>query len=236
MQVDLVNAITLLKQNKLQAAFRIINQSLDSMGRMIKSQDPEIFYMLSGCTLQLDDDMDKLLTVSISQMHGVVLGPQHPLSLVWNKLRHMLWVCRARTISMVAFDSAQFLETRLGIQNGAVYSAVTSMTSVLYSFRETDGKEFRMVLSKYATAAETYLAEGDSLRSCQWFLKLAGFQCTAGQYEPARYALTRAFALVQDGDKSSGSHWLIMEFCYYYLMANLHSECGTKWDAESLEY
>ncbi|KAK2025196.1 hypothetical protein LX32DRAFT_642939 [Colletotrichum zoysiae] len=236
MGCHLRNAMTLLEQNKLQAAFRTLNQSLDSIGRMIKGQDPEIFYMLSYCILQLGSEVAELLIAFISEMHAAVLHPLHPLSLVWDRLRHLPWECRARTVSMMAFDSAQFLETRLGIRNRVVDSAISSVERILSGLGETDGREFRLISFKYATAAETQFAEGDMLGSCECLLDLARFQAKLRPYEPARDSLARAFALIQDSDRSPGSPWLVMELHYYEFMGELLRECFSERVAESIEY
>ncbi|KAK1968715.1 hypothetical protein LY78DRAFT_679132 [Colletotrichum sublineola] len=208
---DLGNAKKLLKRNKLEAAFRIINQSLDSLGRTIKDQDPDMFYTLSYRTLQLNNKIAEPLIVFISEMHAVVLGPRHPLSLVWDKFKHISRECRARTICMMAFDSARFLETRLGILNRATTSVLITMTGILYRLGATDGREFGVVLSKYATATETYFAERDTLRSCKCLLQLAGVQLRARQYEPARVTLARTFTLIQDSNRSPGNRWHVMK-------------------------
>ncbi|KAK1992757.1 hypothetical protein LX36DRAFT_752801 [Colletotrichum falcatum] len=208
---DLGNARTLLKQNKLPAAFRIINQSLDSLGRVIKDQQPETFYLLSRRVLMMGDRLAEPLIVFISEMHTAVSRTATP-------------------------PYAQFFETRLGIQNRVVSSAFDLMNALLHSLGETDGREFRIFLSKYAAAAETYLAEGDALRSCKCLFELAWVQLNIKQYETASDALSRAFTLVQDGDRGPGSRWLVMELRYYELMGDLLYQHFPGRIAESLEY
>ncbi|KZL75881.1 hypothetical protein CT0861_01001 [Colletotrichum tofieldiae] len=236
MHTGIGNAIALLERNKLRDAFRILNRSLNSLERLIKEQDPELFYMLSYRTLQLDSEIAEPLIVFIYDMHTTILGPRHPLSLVWSRFRHMSWEVRARVLSMMAINGAQFLGTRLGILNPVVDSALSSTTIILRSLGETNGSDFCKVLSMYATAAETYFTEGDYPRSCECLLEMAGVQSRARHYEPARDALARAYYLIQGSDRGSGSPWLKLELRYYELMSSLFYECDLGQVDEALEY
>ncbi|KAL0768845.1 hypothetical protein CaCOL14_008153 [Colletotrichum acutatum] len=227
MRTDLDNAITLLWTNKLEAAFRALNNSLDSLGHSIKEQDPLLFYILSYRTMQLGPEISDPVVAFIHKMHETILGPQHPLALVWGRFRCLSLEVRATTLSMMAGSSVQLLKGQQGILNRVVALALGSTSNVLDKPGETDVSQFGELLSKYTAASEAHFAEGNYQSSCECLSVAAGIYSWGQEYELAKEALARAHSLIQENKETHERPWLLLELSHYEVMARLCYQTGS---------
>ncbi|OHE97313.1 hypothetical protein CORC01_07368 [Colletotrichum orchidophilum] len=230
MRTGLDNAITLLWTNKLEAAFLALNNSLDSLGHSIKEQDPLLFYILAYRTLQLGPRIADTVVDFIYEMHVAMLGHRHPLALVWSKFRCLSLELRARALTLMAGSSVQLLRGQLGILNRVVALALGSTSNVLDNPGQTDGTHFSELLLKYASASESYFAEGNYQSSCECHLVVAGIYSWGQEYELTKQSLARAHFLIQDNNDSKESperSWLRLELSYYEIMGRLSYQTGS---------
>ncbi|KAK1447160.1 hypothetical protein CMEL01_08999 [Colletotrichum melonis] len=227
MRTDLDNAITLLGMNKLEAAFRALNNSLDSLGHAIKEQDPLLFYILSYRAMQLGPTISVPVVAFIHKMHETILGPQHPLALVWSRFRCLSLELRATTLGMMAGSSVQLLKGQQGILNRVVALALGSTSNILDKPGETDISQFGELLSKYTAASEAHFAEGNYQSSCECLSVVAGIYSWGQEYELAKEELARAHSLIQDNKGNPERPWLLLELSHYEVMARLCYQTGS---------
>ncbi|KAK1658203.1 hypothetical protein BDP55DRAFT_530879, partial [Colletotrichum godetiae] len=223
MRTDLDNAITLLWSNKPKAAFCALNNSLDSLAYSIKEQDPLLFYILAYRTVQLGPRIFDTLVAFIHRMHETILGPQHPLALVWGRFKCLSLELRATTLSMMAGSSIQLLKGQQGILNRVVAMALGSTSTILDKPGETDVSQFSELLSKYTAASEAHWAEGNYQNSCECLSVVAGIYSWGQEYDLAKEALARAHSMVQARDNEGNPErpWLLLELSHYEVMARL---------------
>ncbi|KAF6828025.1 hypothetical protein CPLU01_08733 [Colletotrichum plurivorum] len=86
---ELATACHLLAAQRPNAAFSVLNRGLGSVKRLIRDNDPQFFCRTLERLLILPNDMWRSLVGFISEMHQVILGQQHPMSLIWTHIGYM---------------------------------------------------------------------------------------------------------------------------------------------------
>ncbi|KAK1446941.1 hypothetical protein CCUS01_02500 [Colletotrichum cuscutae] len=229
MRTDLDNAITLLGTNKLEAAFYALNSGLDSLEHSIKEQDPLLFYILSYRTMQLGPEISDTVVTFIHRMHVTILGPSHPLALVWTRFRSLSLELRSRTLSIMAGSSVQLLKGQQGVLNRVVALALGSTSNILDRPGEVDVNQYSELLLKYSAASEAHWAAGNYQNSCECLSVVAGIFSWGQAYEVAKESLAHAHYLIQKRHHKGNPvrPWLLLELSHYAVMARRLYQTGS---------
>jgi len=90
---SLFDACSMLRRNEIQAGFQRINQSLDTMNRALREEDPRFlvstFRVLALCHWYNLPDIYRILLTHLKRLSVIVLGTGHPASRIFHLLSTM---------------------------------------------------------------------------------------------------------------------------------------------------
>lgn len=216
----------LLAAQRPNAAFAVLNRGLDSMRRLVRDNDPRFFYMTIDQLIKFSGDVQRSLITFISEMHQVVLGHQHPMSLVWRHLGCII----AKSLGQVYERSLECSKSCFGVHCGPgghmVHWLHVTLLQQSQHRRHQDGEACSRPASDYLRNAVAAITTNEQTASLGKMLVFAKWQMATGHERAAHDTLAQAGLLIQPRLLQNDGKWRKLEAEYYECRSALYYIAG----------
>ncbi|KAF6802639.1 hypothetical protein CSOJ01_11455 [Colletotrichum sojae] len=224
----------LLAAHRPNAAFSVLNRGLSSVKRLIRENDPRFLCITVERLLRLPNDVRQSIIVFISRMHRVVLGHQHPMSLIWGHLEEI------NNSTWSNFDD-KLIECSKSCF-GVYFSLGDPMVlwhHIMHAQRSQrrrygdGGAESKPVLDYLQNDVASIITDDHPDRIYR-MLSFGRWQMAAGEQEAAQKTLTQAGLLIDQRPPQCDKGWWKLQAKYYDCMGGLSHSTGNY--EESVRY
>lgn len=206
---DIGKVPRLFQLNQTEAGFRALRQGLESLRDVLQTREPRFYYSMMVNILNLEGDIQESAVRFAYRIHKDFLGDQHPLSLVWYKLKMLPQELRLETLRSIYAFIYSHIENDIKYKSQHVLDVLRIRCSLLKLLKDVDGNEFRQIISSHKVAAAESFEQGKFGLSCRISLGLAIAQLDADEVKEAEETLVQIGSMVKN--KYSGSskgQWL----------------------------